>query len=221
MPDFSLSIWILITFYAVMVGLAKNGVPGIGLLGAVALITFGEGWIPVKERVGFMLPLLLAGDIFALIYYRRHAVWRHVIRLLPWAVAGILIGHYAIGCIDDWVMKRTVGGLVILLLAVDLWRRRQGAAAEVPTQLWFAAAIGLLAGFATNVAVDISENADLRISRFFPGFSTIADFDLSPGEHRLEVLYLDQYGNIIRSNDLGTIRVNPRALNLYESFCLQ
>ncbi|HBY17911.1 MAG: hypothetical protein XE04_0051 [Marinimicrobia bacterium 46_43] len=81
--------------------------------------------------------------------------------------------------------------------------------------------LSLLAGFATDVTLDVSENADLRLSRFFPGFTTIADFELSPGEHRLEVLYLDQYGNIIRINDLGTVRVNPRGLNLYESFCLQ
>ncbi len=151
MPEFEPAIWVLVACYAVIVGVSKTGVPGIGLLGAVALITFGEGWIPVKERVGFMLPLLLAGDIFALMYYRRHAVWRHVIRLLPWAVAGILIGYCAIGFIDDRVMKRTIGGLVVLLLVVDLWRRR-GAAAEVPTQLWLAAAIGLLAGFATMLA---------------------------------------------------------------------
>ena len=92
MPDFTLAIWVLVVFYAITVGIAKTGVPGIGLLGVVALITFSED---AKTAVGFMLPLLVAGDLFALAYYRRHAVWRHVLRLLPWAVAGILIGHQA------------------------------------------------------------------------------------------------------------------------------
>ncbi len=81
--------------------------------------------------------------------------------------------------------------------------------------------LGALAGFATDVAVDVSENADLRISRFFPGFTTIADLELPPGEHRFEVLYYDQYGHVIRTNDLGTVRVDRNSLNLLESFCLQ
>lgn len=81
--------------------------------------------------------------------------------------------------------------------------------------------LGALAGFATDVAVDVSENADLRISRFFPGFTTIADLELPQGEHRFQVLYYDRYGNIIRSNDLGMVHVDREKLNLLESFCLQ
>ncbi len=81
--------------------------------------------------------------------------------------------------------------------------------------------LGALAGFATDVAVDVSENADLRISRFFPGFTSMADLELPAGDHQFEVLYLDKYGNTIRANDLGTIRVERNTLNLLESFCLQ
>jgi len=149
MPDFTLAIWALVVFYAITVGIAKTGVPGIGLLGVVALITFSED---AKTAVGLMLPLLIAGDLFALAYYRRHAVWRHVLRLLPWAVAGILIGHQAIGLIDDHLLRRIIGGLTVALLAVDLWRSSRKEKAEVPTQWWFAAVIGVLAGFATMIA---------------------------------------------------------------------
>ncbi|MFH1731847.1 MAG: sulfite exporter TauE/SafE family protein [Planctomycetota bacterium] len=149
MPDFTFVIWVLVVFYAITVGIAKTGVPGIGLLGVVALITFSED---AKTAVGLMLPLLVAGDLFALAYYRRHAVWRHVLRLLPWAVAGILIGHQAIGLIDDHLLRRIIGGLTIALLAADLWRSSGKEKAEVPTQWWFAAVIGVLAGFATMIA---------------------------------------------------------------------
>ncbi|MDD5582891.1 MAG: hypothetical protein PHS99_06735 [Candidatus Marinimicrobia bacterium] len=81
--------------------------------------------------------------------------------------------------------------------------------------------LGMLAGFATDVAVDVSENADLRISRFFPGFATVADFELSPGQYHFEVLYLDRAGQIVYRNDLGIITVEENSLNLFESFCLQ
>jgi len=149
MPDFTLAIWVLVVFYAITVGIAKTGVPGIGLLGVAALITFSKD---AKTAVGLMLPLLIAGDLFALAYYRRHAVWRHVLRLLPWAVAGILIGHQAIGLIDDHLLRRIIGGLTIVLLAADLWRSSGSEKAEVPTQWWFAAVIGVSAGFATMIA---------------------------------------------------------------------
>lgn len=81
--------------------------------------------------------------------------------------------------------------------------------------------LGLLAGFATDVAVDVSENADLRISRFFPGFASIADLELPPGEHQIVVIYYDQYNNVVHQNDLGKVAVEPGKLNILESFCLQ
>lgn len=152
MPDFSVAVWVLVCFYAVMVGLAKTGVPGIGLLGGVLLITFAEGWMEPKESVGFMLPMLIAGDIFALSYYRRHAVWRHLVRLLPWAVVGILIGHQTIDAIDGGQLKRIIGALVLVLLAVDWWRNSRGESIRVPNQWWVAAAVGVSAGFATMLA---------------------------------------------------------------------
>ena len=152
MPDLSVAVWVLVCFYAAMVGLAKTGVPGIALLGGVLLITFAEGWMAPKQAVGFMLPMLIAGDIFALSYYRRHAIWSHLGRLLPWAVAGILIGHQTIGAIDGTQLKRIIGALVILLLAVDWWRNSRGDSIRIPRQWWVAAAVGISAGFATMLA---------------------------------------------------------------------
>ena len=153
MLELSVAVWVLVGFYAVMVGLAKTGVPGIGLLGGVLLITFAEGWMEPKQAVGFMLPLLVAGDIFALSYYRRHVIWRHLLRLLPWAIIGIVIGHQTLGAIDDGAqLKRIVGALVIVLLGVDWWRNSRGESAHVPKQWWVAAGVGIVAGFATMMA---------------------------------------------------------------------
>ena len=152
MPDFGVAVWVLVAFYAVMVGLAKTGVPGIGLLGGVLLITFAEGWMEAKQAVGFMLPMLIAGDIFALSYYRRHAVWRHLVRLLPWAVAGVLLGNQTMGVIGDKDLKHIIGALVVVLLAVDWWRNSRGESIRIPNQWWVAAAVGISAGFATMLA---------------------------------------------------------------------
>jgi hypothetical protein len=152
MPEFDVAVWVLVCFYAAMVGLAKTGVPGIGLLGGVLLITLAEGWMVAKEAVGFMLPMLIAGDIFALSYYRRHAVWRHLARLLPWAVAGVLLGNQTMGVIGDRDLKHIIGALVVVLLAVDWWRNSRGESVRIPNQWWVAAVVGVSAGFATMLA---------------------------------------------------------------------
>ena len=152
MLEFTLAIWILVACYAAIVGVAKTGVPGIGLLGNVLLISFAAGWMAERNVVGFMLPLLIAGDVFALAYYRRHAVWPHLIRLLPWAVVGVVIGHQTLGYVDDEQLRRIIGVVVIVLLAADQWRQLRHGNTGLPARWWIAAPIGIAAGFATMLA---------------------------------------------------------------------
>ena len=45
-----------------------------------------------KSSTGIIVPLLIVGDIFAVIYYNRHARWDYLFKLLPWMIAGVLIG---------------------------------------------------------------------------------------------------------------------------------
>jgi len=130
-----------------LIGVSKTGIPGLGILAVVLLLEV----MPAKASVGFMLPLLIMGDIFAVSYYHRHAVWRHLLRLFPWGVVGVLIGYAALGRVTNQQLRPIIGGIVITLLALDFWRRRKGEAA-VPTQWWFAAGIGVLAGVTTMLA---------------------------------------------------------------------
>ncbi len=86
--DLSTIQWLLAGLCGLMIGLAKTGVVGTGLL----IVPIMAGIFGGKPSVGLVLPMLLTADIFAVTYYNRHAEWKYIIKLLPWAFVGILVG---------------------------------------------------------------------------------------------------------------------------------
>ncbi|MDP8220536.1 MAG: hypothetical protein P9X26_04275 [Candidatus Stygibacter frigidus] len=75
--------------------------------------------------------------------------------------------------------------------------------------------------FGADMAMSATEQADLRISHYFPQLAHIAEIHLPPGEHRVEIQYLDKYGNVIYTDDKGTVQITGEGINILESFCLQ
>jgi uncharacterized protein len=140
---------VLLGIASFLVGLTKSGVPGLGVLIAPM---FAEA-IPARASTGALLPLLILGDIFAVAYYRRHAVWKYLVKLFPFAGLGIVIGYFAMGRITDAQFRPIIGGITLVMLAANVWRTAtRGKDAPIPTQWWFAAVIGLLAGVTTMIA---------------------------------------------------------------------
>ncbi len=80
--------------------------------------------------------------------------------------------------------------------------------------------IGLLAGIAADVAVDATENADLRISQFFPSYARAAEIAVPPGTYNVTVEYWNGK-NLMRVVDHGFREFIPGGLNLVESYMLQ
>jgi len=141
--------WGLAAVTALIVGLNKTGIPGLSII----FVPLFALVLPARVSTGALLPLLIVGDVVAVLWYRRHAVWKHLLRLFPWTFAGIVAGFFALGRIDDAQLRHVIGVLVIVGIAAGLWRDRAGrGGAEVPASLWFAALTGILAGAATMVA---------------------------------------------------------------------
>jgi len=99
--------WVLASVTALFTGLAKTGIPALGILLAPL---FAEV-LPARISTGALLPLLITADAFAFIFWRRHGSWKHLVRLLPWAVAGIVAGYFAMGRIDDQQMRSVMGAI--------------------------------------------------------------------------------------------------------------
>ena len=135
---------------ALLVGLSKTGIPGLGLLFVVMFANV----IPAKQASGFVLPLLIFGDVVAVISYRAHAKWVHVFRLMPWTAAGVGLGFLAMRFyIDDRGARVLIGGIILVMVAVQLWRRTRLKPEEIEeAPVWFAPTLGVLVGFTTLVA---------------------------------------------------------------------
>lgn len=133
---------------ALVIGVTKTGIPGIGILAVTLLATaMPEN---TKLSVGAMLPMLIVADVFAVIYYRRKAQWKYLWRILPPAAVGIVIGWGVMGWISDPALKRFIGGLVIALLTLQVLRDRGVLAGmSIPHHWAFAWSLGLLAGVVT------------------------------------------------------------------------
>jgi uncharacterized protein len=137
---------------ALLIGFSKTGMPGIGIL-VVPLLANAFGGRP---SVGVMLPMLIFGDIFAVLWYRRHAEWRTIWRLLPWVVVGMAAGTALLLALGDQkapkdAMNPIIGTIVLIMLGVHLARRRYGDRLA-PTSRTGTAAIGSAAGFTTTAS---------------------------------------------------------------------
>ncbi len=80
---------------------------------------------------------------------------------------------------------------------------------------------GKLLSLATDVGVDLTENADVRISRFFPGKALIGELNLTPGKHIFKVNYYDLNGVVLYTENLGEKDIQPNGLNLIETVYLR
>ena len=141
--------WVVASVTALCVGVAKTGIPALGILLAPL---FAEV-LPARVSTGALLPLLILADAFAVLFWRRHGSWKHLVRLLPWAFVGIIAGYFAMGRINDQQMRYVMGAIVIVMLGVHVYREYVlGKEAAIPTSWWFAALAGFLAGATTMIA---------------------------------------------------------------------
>jgi len=90
--DLTATAWILAGLAALVVGFTKTGITGIGIL---AVVLMAEA-VKARQSVGVLLPMLIVADIFAIAFYRRHASWPHLVRLLPWVAPGLAVGFFAL-----------------------------------------------------------------------------------------------------------------------------
>jgi uncharacterized membrane protein YfcA len=134
---------------ALLVGLSKTGLPGVSILGIVLMTEAYPN--DAKTSVGAILPVLLAGDVFAVAWFRRHADWGRLVRLLPWVLVGSIPGYFVLRHFEGNELRPIIGILVIGMLLVEIGRQWFGWE-KLPHRWWFAAITGVMAGFTTFVA---------------------------------------------------------------------
>lgn len=139
--------WAIIMACGMLIGMSKVGVPGVSMIVVPALaFIFGA-----KASTGVLLPILMMADIFGVAYYRRHANWNHLIKVLPWAVIGLLLALWVGEKVNDEQFKNLIAILVFLSIGLMLWQDKRKGTNLFPDKWWFAASMGILGGFATMI----------------------------------------------------------------------
>jgi uncharacterized protein len=147
MFDFSLLQWFLLFLCAMLMGLSKVGVPGVSMFVVpIFAIIFGG-----KSSTGILLPILMMADWFGVGYYHRHAKWKYLWKLFPWAFIGIGIALWVGEIINDVWFKNIIAILIFICIGLMLWKDRQKNFNFFPDSWWFAASMGILGGFATMI----------------------------------------------------------------------
>lgn len=101
---------------AFLVGFTKTSVGGIGVL-AVLLMALA---VPGKASPGVLLPMLIAADIMAVIYYRQACQWGILLKLLPLTLVGLSIGFAVLHLLPDTNFERLIGVTILLMVALDV-----------------------------------------------------------------------------------------------------
>lgn len=138
-------VWIIIA--AFFIGFSKTGISGFSMV-AVPIIASVFGG---KESTGIILPMLLIGDIFAVCYYNRHANWNNIIKPLPWAVFGLLLGCVVGNYINDKQFKILIAISVFICLGILQYTEKKGDKFKVPSGSWFYLLTGIASGFTSMI----------------------------------------------------------------------
>ena len=80
------------------------------------------------------------------------------------------------------------------------------------------ALLGILGSVAADVAIEVSEVADLRTSRYFPSEAHVGEFALAPGTYTIEVEYVGANGAVLARKHHGSVAVAAGREHLVTSF---
>ncbi len=117
--DLGVAGFLIAAFAVFVIGLAKSSVPAAATMpvGLFALV------IPAKLSVGAILPLLILGDIIALLAFRKAGRWDIVVKILPSVFVGMFIGYFLL----SWSTSREVAyviGAILVFTAIYEIRKR-------------------------------------------------------------------------------------------------
>lgn len=145
--DLTIYQWFLVILCGMLIGMSKTGLSGAGLF----VVPVFAGIFGGKPSAGLVLPMLVIADIFAVKYYNRHAEWKYVFKLLPWAFGGILIALLVGELVNDRQFQVLIAIIVLAGIALMVFQDIRRNKITVPDFWWFAAILGLSGGFATMI----------------------------------------------------------------------
>ncbi len=147
LPDPSL--WWVVILCAILIGFCKTSFAAIGtIVVPIMALAFGA-----KPSTGLLLPILCLADLGAIIYYRRSCSWRHLGRLLIWAVMGLFVGIAVDYCVPSQWFRYLLAFSILISVVVLLFNemKKQKRSQSNVQKKWVLPAYGVVGGFATMI----------------------------------------------------------------------
>ena len=131
---------------ALFLGLSKGGLKGLSIV-SVPLMALVYG---AKVSTGVLIPLLIIGDIMAVVYYNKHCKWSYLKKFLPAMLIGVLIGVWIGKDLPELQFKKWMSVIILVSVVLMFWRDRKPNQ-EFPKNWLFGGGSGLVAGFTSMV----------------------------------------------------------------------
>ena len=139
--------WGVLCGAGLLIGMSKTGFQGINTP-TIPLLALAFG---ARESTGIILPMLCLADLIAVVYYRRNAQWKYIVKLLPYAVAGFFLAILVDRYIPAAQFRYLMAGCIFSGLLFMLWQERRGKGDFVTDKWWYSPAFGLTGGFTTMI----------------------------------------------------------------------
>jgi len=144
--DISTTSWLFAFSGAIIIGISKAGIKGLSVI-TVALMALAFG---AKESTGLLVPILVLGDLFAVIYYNRHTQWKYIFQFLPWIVFGLILGVVIGKDLPGKSFKISMGIIILISLLIMFLQNRKKID-YIPTHWTFAGSMGIMTGITTMI----------------------------------------------------------------------
>jgi len=141
--------WLAVTGGAFAIGLNKGGLTGLGILPVLLFAVVFQA----RQSTGYVLPLLIVGDLCAIVIYRRVVIWKIFWTLLPPGLAGVVLGFFCMAWIPAHVFGPLIGWIILALIALQFIRGAMGEKLDhIFESRSFGIVMGMLAGVTTMIA---------------------------------------------------------------------
>lgn len=147
--EISPSVLAAVAAAALLVGLAKGGLSGLGPLLTLLVATV----MPTRVAIGVLLPMLMVGDVASLVVHNGHWDSAALRRLLPGSAVGVLIASLFLQSVSERGLQIMLAvftiGFVAYRLAEPSIRKRRSFGTPGPA---WAGIAGAAAGVTSTVA---------------------------------------------------------------------
>lgn len=137
-----IGVMLLAVLASFFLGLSRGGLKGIAPI-FILLMTAAYG---AKAATGIIVPLLIIGDIFAVVHYKRFIQKRYVKAFLPYTILGLLIAVWVGSHLSEILFKRIIAVLILLSLGL-MWLWDFYLKKAMAEYKWLNGFLGIGAGF--------------------------------------------------------------------------